>query len=499
VIKCVVLRVNPEIWMLAGGVEFEKLLADFAEAQGLRLTKFVSAAEAVARKEPEGGLILGIETGERHKNYLTIIRRFRKNFFALDVVVFGPDKSVEDIDREREQGVDLYISVPISSEDFIARMAHIVALRRLRQSVGIIGRSKTLIEMLDTILQVAPTEVSVLLEGESGSGKELTARAVHLMSRRREKSFEAVNCGALAEGLLESELFGHERGSFTGAVSQRIGLFERAHRGTLFLDEVGEMSLNMQIRLLRVIETGEFLRVGGAEKVKTDVRLVAATNRELESAVERGEFRKDLYYRLKVVMIRIPTLRSRPSDIPLLANYFIGKSSRKHGKDVRGVEKAGMELLASYPWPGNVRELANMVDNLVVLSRENLITQGEIEKRMKGKLEGTTFTDLPVHVQKTREDMERELIINSLLSLNNDVKEILRLLKGERQHPTARWGKFVEVEETFPEEPKDLGRIEHEAIMDALVANGGNRRKAAKQLGISERTLYRRLKQYDIK
>jgi len=484
--------------MLASGDESKLLMADLAEGQGLRITRFENVAEAVSRKEPEEGVILAIEPGERHSNYHAVIRRFRKKFIALDVIVFGPPKSDEERKREHQLGVDLYVGMPAARDDFLARAEHLVALRRLRQSAGIIGRSEPLMDMLDMVLQVAPTEVSVLIEGESGSGKELTARAIHMTSRRANKPFEAVNCGSFAESLLESELFGHERGSFTGAVSRRVGLFERADQGTLFLDEVGEMSLNMQVKLLRVIETGEFLRVGGAERNRTDVRLIAATNRELESSVERGEFRKDLYYRLKVVQIRIPTLRSRPVDIPILVRYFIERSGRKHGKEIRGVEKEGMELLAAYPWPGNVRELANMIDNLVVLSKDVTIRTEEIEKRLQGRLEGRTFTDLPVPVEKTREDMERELIINSLLSLNNDVKEILHLLRGGRMPGMERGGRYVEVEEAPLEEAKDLSRIEREAIKAALVANGGNRRMTAKQLGISERTLYRRIKEYNL-
>ena len=492
------MKANPEIWMLVNGDEPKILLADLAESQGLRLSNFDNVAEAVSLEEPEEGIILAIEPGERHSNYHPIIKRFRKKFFSLDVILFGPDKNPEEMDSERQRGVDLYISMPVPREEFLVRAAHLIALRRLRQSSGIIGRSEPLIEMLDTVLQVAPTEVSVLLEGESGSGKELTARAIHLMSRRWGKPFEAVNCGSLAEGLLESELFGHERGSFTGAVSRRLGLFERTDKGTLFLDEVGEMSLNMQVKLLRVIETGEFLRVGGTERIRTDVRLVAATNRELESSVERREFRKDLYYRLKVVQIRIPTLRSRPSDIPILVNYFLKRSGRKHGKDIRGIDRDGMKLLSSFPWPGNVRELANMIDNLVVLSKDATIRANDVENRLKGRFEGRSFTDLPVPVEKTREDMERELIINSLLSLNNDVKEILRFIRGERVQAKNRWGGFIEVEEAPIEETKDLSRMEREAIKAALITNGGNRRKTAKQLGISERTLYRRLKEYNI-
>jgi DNA-binding NtrC family response regulator len=492
------MKANPEIWMLVGSEDCKAVLSELADSQGLRLTKFDNVAEAVSREEPEEGVVLAIEPGEQHSNYHPIIRRFRKKFFSLDVIVFGPARDPEETERERQLGVDLYVNKPVARDDFLVRAEHLILLRRLRQSSGIIGRSEPLMSMLDMVLQVAPTEVSVLLEGESGSGKELTARAIHLMSRRSGKSFEAVNCGSLAESLLESELFGHERGSFTGAVSRRLGLFERADQGTLFLDEVGEMSLNMQVRLLRVIETGEFLRVGGGERIRTDVRLIAATNRELESAVEKREFRKDLYYRLKVVQIHIPTLRSRPSDIPILVNYFLDRSKQKHGKEIRGIGKDGMELLMSYPWPGNVRELSNMIDNLVVLSKGVTIEAQEIEKRLRGRLDGRTFTDLPVPVEKTREDMERELIINSLLSLNNDVKEILRYIRGGGMKTTNRWGGFVEVEEAPFEEPKDLSRIEREAIKAALVANGGNRRKTAKQLGISERTLYRRLKEFNV-
>ena len=489
---------NPAIWMFVESDECKSLLSELADGQGLQLTKFDNVGEAVSRGEPEGGVILVIETDEHRSNYYPIIRRFRKKYFSLDVIVFGPVKGPEELQGERLHGVDLYVNKPAQREDFLVRAEHLVALRKLRRSSGIIGQSEPLTDMLDMVLQVAPTEVSVLLEGESGSGKELTARAIHLASRRRGKPFEAVNCGSLAETLLESELFGHERGSFTGAVSRRLGLFERADQGTLFLDEVGEMSLNMQVRLLRVIETGEFLRVGGTEKIRTDVRLIAATNRELESAVEKGEFRKDLYYRLKVVQIRIPTLRSRTSDIPILANYFIERSKRKHGKEIRGIDKEGMELLVSYPWPGNVRELANMIDNLVVLSKDVTIRAREIEKRLQGRLEGRTFTDLPVPIEKTRDEMERELIINSLLSINNDVKEILRHIRGGGMRVAGRWGSYVEVEEAVPEAPKELSRLEREAIKAALVANGGNRRKTARQLGISERTLYRRLKEYKL-
>jgi DNA-binding NtrC family response regulator len=323
-----------------------------------------------------------------------------------------------------------------------------------------------------------------------------------MMSRRNSKPFEAVNVGALAEGVLESELFGHEKGAFTGAVARRRGLFERADTGTLLLDEVGEMSLGMQVKLLRVLETGEFIRVGGVERLHADVRLLAATNRELETAVEEGLFRKDLYYRLKVVQIRIPPLRARQEDIPFLVRFFLGRSARRHGKMIKGIDREGMDMLVRYPWPGNVRELANMIDNLVVLSRDSQIKAEEIEKRLKERaVRGSqAFPDLPVHVNKTREEVERELIINSLLSLHNDVREILHMLRekpGQGSSP-ERWGSWVEVDEAGNDQHPDLNSIEKEAIRDALSRNGGNRRRAARQLGMSERTLYRRLKEFGL-
>ena len=489
---------NPETWALVQDEEREKLIVEAAEGEGLTVRAFRNVGEAIPREEPPGGIILAIDGTARFRNYLTIIKRFQKEYFGLEVLVFGPGKSAEAVSRERGLGVDLYVPIPANRDEFVIGFSHLAALRRVKGAAKIVGRSPQLGEMLEMVLQVAPTEVPVLIAGESGSGKELTARAIHLMSRRRERLFEAVNCGSLAEGLLESELFGHERGSFTGAIARRQGLFERANHGSLFLDEVGEMSLNMQVRLLRAIETGEFLRVGGSERVHTDVRIIAATNRELETAVERGQFRKDLYYRLKVVQIRIPPLRARAEDIPLLVRYFTALSSHKHGKKIRAIDAEAMELLVNYPWPGNVRELANVIDNLAIMSRDGTIRAAEVEKRLKEKLIAQTFPDLPVHVQKSREEVERELILSSLLSLHNDIREILGMLKGAGAPARGRWREWVEVKEASPEEPRDLARMEREAIKEALAANNRSRRKAARQLGISERTLYRRLKEFKL-
>jgi DNA-binding NtrC family response regulator len=489
---------NPELWSLVQDAGIESLLREAAGAHEESLVTFQSVADVLARSEPPAGAVLAIDGTGKFKNYATIIKRIQKSLFGIDIVVFGPPKTADGVNRERALGVDLYVSVPVKREEFLTELAGMLAIRGVKGVGKIIGRSREINEMLEMVLRVAPTEVSVLIEGESGSGKELAARAIHLMSRRRERLFEAVNCGSLAEGVLESELFGHERGSFTGAVARRQGLFERANRGTLFLDEVGEMSLNMQIRLLRVIETGEFLRVGGSERVRTDVRIIAATNRALETAVERGEFRKDLYYRLRVVQIRIPPLRARAEDIPLLVHYFMAQSTRRHSRKIRAIEKEAMDLLIRYPWPGNVRELANVIDNLAIMSADGTIHADEVEKRLKEEMSNQVFPDLPVHVPKSREEVERDLILNSLLSIHNDLKEALRILKGEGASSGGKWRGWVEVKEANGPAPGDLEKMEREAIREALAANAGNRRRAAKQLGLSERTLYRRIRAYKL-
>jgi DNA-binding NtrC family response regulator len=493
---------NPEIWALADSDEVTEILVELAAEESLHMRRLESVSEALQIEEPDGGILLAVDAHGKHSNYITLIKRFSKSFIQFDTVVFGPARDEGREDTERAAGVDLYVADPIDRDDFLVRAINIISLRRLKCATGIVGRSQPLNEMLEMAMQVAPTEVSVLIEGESGSGKELTAKAIHLNSRRSSKPFEAVNVGALAEGVLESELFGHEKGAFTGAVTRRRGIFERADTGTLLLDEVGEMSLGMQVKLLRVLETGEFIRVGGIERLHADVRLIAATNRELETAVEQGAFRKDLYYRLKVVQIRIPPLRARQEDIPFLVRYFLRQSSSKHRKSLRGIDRRGMEMLVRYPWPGNVRELANMIDNLVVLSKDTVIRAEAVEQRLQERFrrESQAFPDLPVHVNKSREEMERELIMNSLLSLHNDVREILHLLQerpgaGSRM---GRWDAWMEVEEAGDNQHPDMSSIEREAIRDALARNGGNRRKAAKQLGMSERTLYRRLKEYGI-
>lgn len=308
----------------------------------------------------------------------------------------------------------------------------------------IIGQSAAMQEVFDTIRQVAPTRATVLVQGESGTGKELVAQAIHRLSPRARAPFIPVHCAALSHNLLESELFGHEKGSFTGATERRPGRFELADGGTLFLDEVGEIDPSVQVKILRVLEEQVFERVGGQDSLHVDVRLVAATNRDLKQMVDEGRFREDLFYRLYVVVIHLPPLRERVSDIPLLTQHFIRSLSDQNNKVVEGITPEAMDVLTAYPWPGNVRELRNALERMVVLSRG-------------GKL---AVRDIPA---------------------------------GIRDHTPRRGGIAVGANEM------SLDEVEKQMIVRALRACNGNRTKAAKQLGISRRTLHRKLNEYQLR
>jgi DNA-binding NtrC family response regulator len=306
----------------------------------------------------------------------------------------------------------------------------------------------------------------------------------------------ALNCASLAEGVLESELFGHEKGAFTGAVAQRLGVFERANKGTIFLDEVGEMSANMQVRLLRVLESGEILRVGGVKTIRVDARVIAATNRSLAAEVQKGSFRQDLYYRLKGINLVLPALRERRDDIPILIEFFLREGNRKHGKNVKSIEREAIRQLEDYHWPGNIRELKNVVDTAVVLAPGGRITGALIAGQMGTESEPEAPL-LPVPLNRSKDEAEREMIYASILALHRDVREILELLKqATGDHPLGV------MREVFPEAPRGestaqtLSQLERAAIQDALRFCEGNRRKAAEMLGISERTLYRKIKEY---
>jgi DNA-binding NtrC family response regulator len=364
---------------------------------------------------------------------------------------------------------------------------------------------------------MAPASSTLLVEGESGTGKELVAQAIHMLSQRRERPFIAVNCAALPETLLESELFGHEKGAFTGAAERRLGRFELANGGTLFLDEVGEMPFSVQVKLLRVLETRNFFRVGGAQPIHVDVRVIAATNKPLKETVAAGQFRDDLFYRLNVLSIYLPPLRERRSDIPVLVRRFVRELSKTHGREFHGISAEAMELLMRAPWPGNVRELRNLIESMVVLAPGREIQASDIPREIRDG--GMRF--LPMTLPESRRDIaghELEFIFRSLVELKMQIEEMKRRLDEGispvevidigRAYTSTRDGDHgahaIPADAPAPE-PQIVYRpgmtmndVERATIQAALDETNGNRRKAAEQLGIGERTLYRKIKEYGL-
>jgi len=472
-------------------------------AAGIRL-EFVPTASAMMDALTETTAALVVDESSEPA-YISLIRRARKSNPGVDAIVLGGPKADVVRQEEKREAVDLYLERPFEPATLRAALEHRFALIALKARAGIIGRNAGLEELLESVLLVAPTEVPILIQGESGTGKDVIARAIHTNSARRDHPFEAINCGALAEGVLESELFGHEKGAFTGAVARRAGLFERANTGTVFLDEVGEMSPNMQVRLLRVLESGEVMRVGGVAGFKVNVRVVAATNRNLVESVRDGNFRQDLYYRLKGVSLYLPPLRERRDDIPLLVAHFIAQANRAHHKSVRGVEPDAMKRLAEHSWPGNIRELRNVVETLVVLSPTPRITRALTDAHLKDDPVGPALL-YPVAVGRTRDDAEREMLYGAILALHRDVREVLHLLREGGSATVARGVNPFDSMREVRAAPGDgddrstlsLNQLERAAIREALNRSAGNRRRAADYLGISERTLYRKIKEYGL-
>ena len=363
-------------------------------------------------------------------------------------------------------------------------------------NINMIGNSGPFQQMMESIRQVAPTNIGVLITGESGTGKEMIARAIHFLSKRKDKPLLTVNCGAIPEGILESELFGHEKGSFTGAVEQRKGYFESADGGSLFLDEIGELPLSTQVKLLRVLETREFMRVGGSTTHKSDVRVLAATNKDIKEAVRNGRFRQDLFYRLNAVTITAPPLRHRPDDVPLLVHHFAAETCRVNHIDFDGFTKEAMASLKEYQWPGNIRELRNVVERIIILEKGRQITLSDLDKHLHSRDESPR--NLPVIINRTSEEAERELIYRALIDLRMAVEEIRTHLSGRTTMPQSIHPENQAFSSPNDQETLDLRVVEKSLIQKALSQYMGNRRKAAEALGIGVRTLYRKLKEYNI-
>jgi len=422
-------------------------------------------------------------------------------------------------DLARELGLTAWLAKPADPNEVVTTMRRLIDRRKLQQRTGILGESAPIQEVLVKIEQMAPVTSTVLVEGESGTGKELVAKGIHDLSPRRGKPFIAVNCAALPETLLESELFGHEKGAFTGAAERRLGRFELSDGGTIFLDEVGECPPATQVKLLRVLEDRTFFRVGGIQPIKVDVRVIAATNRSLKDAVALGQFRDDLFYRLNVLAIYLPPLRERRSDIPLLVRRFIAEFAATHSRQdrpFRGITPEALQILVEADWPGNVRQLRNLIESMVVLAPEGEIRAADIPRDIRERSRG-----LPMRVPTVGRDVagqEVQFILRSLVELKLQIEELRRRVE---ERPAQRV-EVIEVgggaqgalvgsgardpldPEPVPEGPviyragMTMADVERAAIEAALKETRGNRRKAADVLGIGERTLYRKLKEYQL-
>jgi DNA-binding NtrC family response regulator len=412
----------------------------------------------------------------------------------------------EELYRQNELldcGADDIFEIPLKPEDLHLKVNKLLKEKSFLESCGLVGKSIQLKQIAESALQVAPTNITVLITGESGTGKELIARAIHSNSLRKDKPFVAANVGALAEGVVESELFGHEKGAFTGAVSRRQGLFETANGGTIFLDEIAEFKPSTQVKLLRVLEERSFMRVGGSLDVKADVRVITATNQNLEQRVREGTFRSDLYFRLAVVKIDVPPLRERPKDILILVHNFIGKLNEQSARKITGISDEAMELLIKYHWPGNVRELKNFLESMLALAPDRNIEAGDVKKYVDKQVEANR--QLPVVTGKSVETAEHELLLQAILTLRAEIINLRETLLGRRElrseHKIEPEGSFwagpireAEITEDF-----NVEEMEKELIQKALTYTKGNRKKAAQLLGIGERTLYRKLDKYKLR
>ncbi len=397
-------------------------------------------------------------------------------------------------------------------------------LQRIKQRYGVVGNADGLNRALDIALKIAPVDLSVLITGESGVGKEVIPRIIHDHSARKGKRYFAVNCGAIPEGTIDSELFGHEKGAFTGAIDSREGYFSVANGGTLFLDEVGELPMQTQARLLRVLETGEYIRVGASEVRKTDVRIVAATNVNIEKAIEEGRFREDLFYRLNSISIQMPALRHRGTDIVLLFKKFALEMSERYKMPPVRLDDEAKKMLMAYSWPGNVRQLKNITENLSVTCGDRDITPDILREYLPERRSNQLVAVNSRSDNNRSFENEREILYQILFDLRRDVNELKKLVHEghlhnesaaqksgnaftllghgfEKDTNTKEENSYCEAEEidaTEESQTRSLEHTERELIRKTLFQTNGRRKVAAEKLGISERTLYRKIKEYGL-
>jgi DNA-binding NtrC family response regulator len=361
----------------------------------------------------------------------------------------------------------------------------------------LLGDSVQIKEIKETIKQVAPTDVSVLITGESGSGKEIVANSIHEQSKRQEFPFVVVNCGAIPEGIIESELFGHQKGSFTGAIDDRRGYFELADKGTIFLDEIGDMPLATQVKFLRVLESGEFMRVGGNKNIKVDVRVIAATNKELAEEVLQKNFREDLYYRLRSININLSPLRERKSDIKILFDHFIENYCRSNGIVFKGIDENAMDFLLNYNWPGNARELKNFCESIIVLYPDKNLTLEDVKKHLQIE-SNDVLRSLPIIFNKPKESFDRDFLFRALLELKSDIIDIKNFLSENNKPGSGSDGKehFIIKKDRF--RSISMTDIEKEVILYLLHNNYWSVEKTAEILQQTPRNIYSKMKKFNI-
>ncbi len=436
---------------------------------------------------------------ETNDGGLNILNEVKRQSPETEVVLMTANNGVEVAVEAMLQGAFNYLQKPLDLKQLrsiVQKAGDSSRLRRDNQRLmerldekfgfdGVVGSSEAMRKAIERLKRIAPTDATVLILGETGTGKELFAQALHHNSRRKHKPFVTLNCAALSENLLESEFFGHVKGAFTDATSDRVGKFEFANGGTIFLDEVGDMPLSTQVKLLRTLESGEITPVGSNKTIQVDVRIVSATNRNLEEAVENGSFRRDLYHRLRVVTLKLPSLRERRDDVPILLDHFIKMFMKKYDKSIKGTSQAARRRLLAYDWPGNVRELRNVAESMVVVDFDGLVDLDDLPDEI---LEHTPSDPVLDGDDKDSDDLLQD---DSL----SDKNEPAPSPSANAKHVIL--GASPEAEQTLkPFVGLTLDTLERLFIQETLRSTGGNREETAKILGVAERTLYRRLKQF---
>ncbi len=376
-------------------------------------------------------------------------------------------------------------------------------LIKIKRQNNILGNSNKLNQAINIAIQVAPTDLSVLIIGESGSGKDILPKIVHQNSKRKHENFIAVNCGAIPEGTIDSELFGHEKGSFTGAIENRKGYFEFADKGTIFLDEIAELPMSTQARLLRILESGEYFKVGSSICQKSDIRIIAATNKNIEQLIREGKFRSDLYYRLNSININIPPLRERKEDIKILFLKFINDFSIKYKKTIQNIDEACFDMLEKYNWPGNIRQLKNFTEKICALSENSTISYDTIKKELPKTQEAK---DVILYQNRSENINERELLYKFLIDMKHDLNQLKKVTYDiiDKQNinieekPEIVKTNNTKPELTYEKESLSIEENEKNLIKKALKKHHNKRNIAAEELGISERTLYRKINDYNL-